>query len=376
MNIGIIDADLLTRSKHRFPNLASMKIAGYYREQGHNVKLILDYQQIDNYDKVFISKVFTDTYIDEEILTKDNVEYGGTGFYYDKALPLPNEIEHHMPYYDLYKDWVEQQLVKGESRKNLAYYLDYSIGFTTRGCFRQCSFCVNKNYTRVEKHSDLKEFVDEGKKYICLLDDNILGYKDWRNIFAELNASGKKFQYKQGMDERLLTKEKCLILLNSNYLTPYYFAFDNIEDKEVITRKLTIWNECRKELNIKGDNTKFYVLCGYDRKGIYDEEFWKQDLIDTFERIKILMEQQCLPYIMRHKDHNNSPFKGTYTNLARWCNQYSIFRKTSYREFCQKNQAFVKTKICASMRYLMELEEVYPEIANEYFDIKYDHYKK
>ncbi len=29
MNVGIIDADLIGAKKHRFPNLASMKISAY-----------------------------------------------------------------------------------------------------------------------------------------------------------------------------------------------------------------------------------------------------------------------------------------------------------------------------------------------------------
>ena len=33
MKIGIIDADLIGRHKHRFPNLASEKIAAYWKEQ-------------------------------------------------------------------------------------------------------------------------------------------------------------------------------------------------------------------------------------------------------------------------------------------------------------------------------------------------------
>ena len=91
MNIGIIDADLNDsgrlkgKRKHRFPNLASMKISSYYKNQGHNVKLLLSYDDIENYDKVFISKVFTDTFINESILKLPNVEYGGTGFFFDKA---------------------------------------------------------------------------------------------------------------------------------------------------------------------------------------------------------------------------------------------------------------------------------------------------
>ena len=34
MNIAIIDADLITRKQHRFPNLACMKISGYYKNVG------------------------------------------------------------------------------------------------------------------------------------------------------------------------------------------------------------------------------------------------------------------------------------------------------------------------------------------------------
>ena len=30
----------------------------------------------------------------EEVLNMKNVEYGGTGFYYDKAPKLPDDIEH------------------------------------------------------------------------------------------------------------------------------------------------------------------------------------------------------------------------------------------------------------------------------------------
>lgn len=371
MNIGIIDADLIGRKKHRFPNLASMKLSGYHKELGDSVTLLLDYNEIAKYDMVYISKVFTDTLIDENILKLPNVKYGGTGFFYDKANPLPYEIEHHMPDYHLYDEWVNDRLEKGEKRLNLQYYLDYSIGYTTRGCFRQCPFCVNKNCKRVLKHSSIEEFLDKDKKYICLLDDNILGYGGWKEIFNELNKTGKRFQYKQGMDERILTNEKCKVLLSSNYLGDYIFAFDNIEDKDIIIEKLKMWNRYKKT---KGNTTKFYVLCGYDRNEKYDEDFWKQDIIDTFERIKILMQYGCLPYIMRHANYENSPFRGTYINLARWCNQPSFFKKKSYREYCQANQDRTKNTICSAMRYLMELEKVYPEIEKEYFDIKFEDY--
>ena len=37
---------------------------------------------------------------------------GGTGFYFDAAKPLPEEIEHHMPDYNLYDDWIELEVDK------------------------------------------------------------------------------------------------------------------------------------------------------------------------------------------------------------------------------------------------------------------------
>lgn len=366
MKIGIIDADLLNKTRHRFPNLASMKISGYFKEQGHNVELLLSYDNLDQYNKVYISKVFTDTPVPEDVLKMDNVEYGGTGFFFDKAPNLPYEIEHHMPDYHLYDKFIDIQLQNGEKKKNLTYFIDYSIGFTTRGCFRQCSFCINQNCKKVKKHSEINEFLDHSRKYICLLDDNILGFKNWKDIFIELNKINKNFQYKQGLDERLLNEEKCKMLLNSKYIGSLIFAFDNIEDKNIIIDKL--------ELLRKLDQKKipmFYVLCGFDRENKYNEEFWKQDIIDTFERIKILMKYKCIPYIMRFEKYKDSPYRGMYINLARWCNQPSFYKKKSFREFCN-----MEGNGKATLKYYNQFRKIYPEIDKEYFDLKFEDLKK
>ena len=40
MKIGIIDADLIGRSKHRFPNLACEKISGYWKDEVTSRKII------------------------------------------------------------------------------------------------------------------------------------------------------------------------------------------------------------------------------------------------------------------------------------------------------------------------------------------------
>lgn len=82
MRIGIVDADLIGRKKHRFPNLASMKMSAFYKLHGHDVSLLRSYNDVQNYDEVFISKVFTDTEVPSEVLALGNVKHGGTGFSY------------------------------------------------------------------------------------------------------------------------------------------------------------------------------------------------------------------------------------------------------------------------------------------------------
>ncbi|MBR5874846.1 MAG: hypothetical protein IKY90_08970 [Oscillospiraceae bacterium] len=362
MNIGIIDADLIGKKKHRFPNLACMKISAFHKKKGDTVKLLLSYDEIENYDKVFISKVFTDTSVPEGVLSLSWVEYGGTGFFYDKAPPLPYEIEHSMPDYHLYDEWVANLLENGTKPIELQYYTDASIGYTTRGCIRGCSFCVNQNYRQCFKHSPVSEFLDETRKIIILLDDNVLACPQWEEIFAELNATGKRFQYRQGMDERLLTDKKCEVIFNSRWYGEYTFAFDNIKDRRIIERKLQLIRKYTDKI------PKFYLFCGYnhDEPDTYNDDFWAKDIEDLFERIKILMSNKCLPYVMRYKDYEMSPYRGVYVTLARWCNQPSFFKKKSFREFCLANG-----EKSAAVRYMTDLEQKCPDIARKYFDMKW-----
>ena len=44
LKIGIVDADLIVRDKHRFPNLVCEKISAYYKEKEAHVDLLLDYE--------------------------------------------------------------------------------------------------------------------------------------------------------------------------------------------------------------------------------------------------------------------------------------------------------------------------------------------
>lgn len=363
MKIGIIDADLLGRKKHRFPNLASMKISGYYKQLGHKVELLESYKQVENYDKVYISKVFTDTPVPNEILEDVNVEYGGTGFYFDKAPNLPEEIEHSYPDYHLYDNFVNKQLKAGVKKSELKEYTDYSIGFLTRGCFRKCGFCVNQKYDKVTSASPLHEFYNSERKKICLLDDNFLGYGNWKPLLQDLIDTGKPFKFKQGLDARVLTAEKCELLFNAKYDSDITFAFDDIADYTVIEEKLKLIRKYTAKQCI------FYVLCGFDKTGKYSKEFWLQDIIDTFERIQLIGSYGCLPYLMRFIKYSDSPYRGLYITIARWLNQFSYFKKESLYEYVTVTDYNSGGR--ASGRYLKEFTDLHPDLAERYFYTKY-----
>lgn len=380
MKIGIVDADLIGRDKHRFPNLVCEKISAYWKERNADVVLLTNYDwDINEFDHIYISKVFTDTPVPEWILNHEKIHIGGSGFYFDKAPNLPDEIEHHIPDYNLYNDWIEYMVTKARENKESSdetfnessyrlqfrEYKECSIGFLTRGCFRKCGFCINKKYDHVFQHSPLEEFYDETRPRICLLDDNFLGCPRWKQLLEELIAIGKPFKFKQGLDERLLNDERCKLLFSAKYDGDYTFAFDNISDYDLIHNKLSLIRKYTKKNNIK-----FYVLVGFESTGV-------EDIENAFKRIELLMRYHCVPYIMRFQNKSETPwkkseFRGMYTQIARWCNQQHLYKKMSFRQFCIRCQEYTKTdNPCAAFKAMTEFEEKFPKIAKKYFDLRY-----
>lgn len=415
IKIGLMDVDLLDGGT-RHPNLAQMKMASYcikYNQINKCIKdihLIYKQNELDNlesFDIILVSKVFKFTNIPKQLhqLIRDRcsdlhdlnsplipvlekyknskpekteILIGGTGFFEDGGNDLEYDVEHSKPYYNLYDDFIKYKVqICGREKSYYNDYLNSSIGFTTRGCFRKCSFCVNKKYNKCMIHSPLEEFIDKNRPIIYLWDDNFFALKNgWEEILDDLNSSGKKYQFRQGLDIRLLDEKRAEKLSKAKYYGDFIFAFDHIQDKDIIENKLKIWKKyCKKE-------TKLYILCAYDArnegskysiKGNYSVE--KKDLIDienTFERISILMKYGCLPYIMRYESYKESPYKGIYTSLARWCNQPGIFKKMSFEEFCIRNQDYAKTtKHCAALRSLELLKKDAPRIYNKYAKLKF-----
>jgi len=409
LKIGMIDVDLLNNGT-RHPNLAQMKMSNYCKGRNHDVHLIFDAETLvdwHKFDILLISKVFDFTPIPgplAEIIKESCKELselngsvkealdryanqeprstvvliGGTGFFEDGGRDLDYEIEHYMPDYGLYDEYVTQKISEGRNPSYFSDYRNVSIGFISRGCYRKCSFCVNKKYNRAFVHyTGIQEFYNPDCKVIYLWDDNFFALGDkCIPIIEELNEIGKPFQFRQGLDIRLMRQEYAELLSKSRYYGDYIFAFDHIQDRDKIEDKLRLWRQyCKKE-------TKLYVLCGYDSRsedlkyGIRgDHSLDEKDLIDienTFERIRILMRYSCLPYIMKHKLYKESKYRGVYVQLGRWCNQPSIFKKMSFEEFCLRNQYYAKSdKDCAAVRALKLLEADAPAIYEKYARMKF-----
>ena len=398
--VGLVDADLLCNGT-RHPNLALLKIAGYFRDNGFvrkdsrtntdgksTYELLTNksnFEELRALDHIYVSCVFSftldrpplllSTLLEDKSLSK-KVHMGGTGSYANLSVEngfaekrdedmhrLENDVflnnlrnksgargidmRTQMPDYHLYDEFVSVMETLKSSAKYYKDYKEYSIGFLTRGCFRRCPFCVNKLERKAMPYSNLNDFLDQERDengklvrpYIYLWDDNFLASPYWEQLLDELIATGRPFQFRQGLDERLLAQHKrgedmAKKLASANYHGDFIFAFDNWFDRKLIEKALKIWKYyCpRKE-------TKFYLFCGFQQTET-DEKKFQLDIAEIFMRICVLMKYGCLGYIMRHEDYKKAPMPNIYVQIARWCNQPGFFRNLSFWQFCYKNQTY------------------------------------
>lgn len=427
IHIGLIDADLLAGGT-RHPNLALLKIAGYLRDNGFvlngwekgeekSYELITADNQIDwleDYDRVYLSRVFSFTILEDLPLIqwamnhpdfKKKVQIGGTGSYAnlsleegfqkkrcedmsqlekDKFLKKYKDLKTQekginmrtqMPDYHLYDDFVNTMIAAGKTETYFKDYREYSIGFLTRGCFRKCPFCVNKLEKSAKQYSNIEDFLDEERDengklvrpYIYLWDDNFLASPHWKEMLEALQKTNRPFQFRQGLDERLLAQSKhgeemAEMLAKSRYHGDYIFAFDNWFDRNLIVKALKIWKYyCPKK------ETKFYLFCGFHQTPD-DDKLFQQDIAQIFMRIKVLMSYGCLGYIMRHEDYKKAPLPNIYVQIARWCNQPGFYRNMSFWEFCYKNQTYwEKTNLGIDGQPLKTYEEFLEDYRNGYY---------
>lgn len=283
--VGLIDVD-----GHNFPNLSLMKISAYHKTRGDSVEW---YEPLfsGELDRVYMSKVFTFTPDYQYCINAKEIIRGGTGYNYpDGGEPLPEEIEHIYPDYGLY------------GIENEAY------GFLTRGCPRNCQFCIvgKKEGLKSKKVADLQEFWN-GQKYIKLLDPNILAAKEHKDLLKQLADSGAWVDFTQGLDARLLTEEN-IELIRKIKVKNVHFAWDNIADEKIIVPKLKLFKE---KTGLDKRKITVYVLTNFN-----------STLQEDLHRVYTLREIGAAPYIMIY-EKQSAPKK--IKDLQRWVNNRIIW---------------------------------------------------
>lgn len=284
MDIGLIDVD-----SHNYPNLALMKLSAWHKRRGDNVEWYFGFK---HYDRVYMSRVFDDTYSkDYEFpINADEVVKGGTG--YGMTNNLPDEVEHIMPDYSLYG------------------ITDTAYGFLSRGCPRHCGFCIvgDKEGLISRKVADLSEFWN-GQPNIELLDPNLLACRDRLDLLDQLIDSKAYINFSQGLDIRL-TNEEVIDRLNHMKIKRIHFAWDNPDDE------LELYFEVFNKLYKRKSRKSVYVLTNFGST-------LEQDLY----RINTLADLDYDPYVMIYdKPHAPKDIK----RLQRWCNNKRIFKSTTF----------------------------------------------
>lgn len=273
MNIG-----LWTDGK--LPNLALMKLSAYHKQEGDNVSW---YSPVLHhvYDKIYASKVFTFTKY--PFLAEDMI-IGGSG--HDIYSELPYQIEHIYPDYPLYG-------------------IDYAMGFMTRGCIRNCSFCiVPQKEGPIHFNAELSEFCKD-EENVMFLDNNFLSFKDHLRVLTDLPRN-KRYQFNQGLDIRLIDDNNAELLarLRKWRGQDRRFAFDDIKMESIIREKIRIL----RKYGIK--RSRFYVLIGYN--STYQ---------DDMKRILILKELKQRIFVMPY-----NKFNSYQRAFARWVNRFKYLK--------------------------------------------------
>ena len=287
MRVGLIDVD-----SHNFPNLALMKISAYHKAQGDEVEWWWGWSQ---YDRVYMSKVFDETYSPdhpEPVNTKEVIK-GGTGYGLDNK--LPDEIEHCFPDYSLYPELTKEK----------------SFGFLTRGCPNNCPFCIvcAKEGRKSCKVSDLDKWWN-GQKNIVLQDPNLLACRDHMDLLGQLAESNAWVDMNQGLDARMLTEEN-IDALNKVKIKRIHFAWDLMERSEAIL----------KGLNMYLDHGKIKDM---SRREVYVLTNFNTTMEENLHRVYTLRGIGYDPYVMVY-DKPNAPKQ--IRRLQRWCNNKRIFKK-------------------------------------------------
>ena len=276
-------------------NSAMMQVSQYYKEGEAEV---YEWNPLYDYDKVYAFSMFTWT--DKKSFVTPDMICGGTGF--DIQSRLPREIEEADYDWSLFPD------------------CDFSMAWFSRGCFRNCPFCVVRQ-KEGNIHPVKPKNLNPNGKYIKVMDNNFFANPKWKSSIRQLLKWNQPVDI-QGFDIRIFNAEQGEALNRLKHYKNIKFAWDNPRDN--IDDKIEELLEY-----VKPRKLMCYVLIGY----------WstpEQDL----ERIMHLWDDYKIdPYVM--------PYDKTDPNqrmMMRWCNNKIIFKTRSWQSYLDGNRSYGSSK--------------------------------
>jgi len=286
MNIGLIDVD-----GHGYPNLALMKISAYHKLKGDTV----EWANMGNYDRTYISKIFTFTK-DFELGFADYGEIikGGTGYDIKKKLPIEIDSILDLDY--------------------SIYDYPFSIQFFSRGSIRKCPFClVNEKEGKIQ--NVLPMSLNPKGKWIEVLDNNFFANPNWKDSIEWLLSTKQPINL-HGVDIRIMNEEQAFYLNKLKLKRNIHIAWDMPEID--LTEKL-------KEVikYIKPYKITCYILVGFNSTR-------EQDLY----RIRTCKDLGVMPFVMPYRDFENKIKPDQYQkDLARWANKKECLKTCDFLDF-------------------------------------------
>lgn len=245
----------LTQIDGAMPNLALMKLAHWHRSRGDTVILtnaIERGQEEPDYDVVYGSAIFK---FSQLRLMKFQQQWpgaivGGTGtpFVHTVEDLIGGEYEHY--------DYAD-------------YDVDYSIGFTQRGCRLRCKFCEVPKKEGKARHADTIAGIWRGApwpKKLHLLDNDFFGGPHWRERVEEIRAGKFRVCISQGINVRLVDDEAADALASIEYRDTkferrrLYTAWDNLGDEAIFFRGV----DRLERAGVPPSHLMAYMLVGYD----------------------------------------------------------------------------------------------------------------
>ncbi len=252
---------LLVDIDSRLPNLALMKIAGYYRKQGYRIKLARKQGFYQRPEMVYASCVFNQPSSLQRIKKLQayygsHIECGGSGV--DLYKRLPEGIQQAEPDYDLYPE-----------------LQDRSIGFLTRGCPFKCSFCIVPVKEGMPRRVLDVQALARGRDKLILLDDNILACPDCEELLQEMVRRRMQVNFNQTLDLSLMDAEKACLLksiqsCNLKFTrSVYHFSLNDNSNLDTLREKYQLLNFTTR------DNVEFICMYGYNTTLAQDLERFK-----------------------------------------------------------------------------------------------------